>query len=77
MSAEPCVDSLASDLHTAGWSYGHTAYRDTDTGKRVFVADAHKDGQRCVARGDTLVGAYIELQRMTAQVENDVRTGES
>ena len=60
------VDHLIGHMHSAGWSYGHAAYRDTDTGMLVYVADAHKGGQRCVARGETLVGAYIELRSLVA-----------
>lgn len=60
------AETVADDIHAAGWSYGHTAYRDTETGKLVHVADAHKDGQRCVARGDSMLGAYIELRSLVA-----------
>ena len=47
----------------------HTSYTDAETGARVYVADAHKDGQRCVARGETLLTAYLELRGLVAGVD--------
>ena len=47
------VDIIANEIHAAGWSYGHVSYIDRRVGKLVWVADAHKDGQRCVAKGET------------------------
>ena len=67
--SRPCSDIIAEEIHAVGWSYGHTSYTDTETGARVYVADAHKDGQRCVARGETLLTAYLELRGLVAGVD--------
>ena len=37
----------------------------------MHVADAHKDGQKCVAQAETKLTAYMELQAMIGKVEGD------
>ena len=63
------AEIIADEISRAGWSYGHSAYQDTGTGKRVHVADAHKNGQRCVARGERLMTAYLELRSMAGRLD--------
>jgi len=37
----------------------------------VCAADAHKDGQRCVAREETLLTAYMELLTVAARLDTE------
>jgi hypothetical protein len=63
------------DIHTralakACWSYGFTSYVDRD-GRKMIVADAHKDGVRVIAHAECLETALLELwmdaQRVAAK----------
>ena len=49
----------------------------TRTCEVVHAVDAHKDGQRCVARGETLAEVYGELRGMVGKVSVEVSDGES
>ena len=71
MTHQAPQDQILTEIHAAGWSYGHTAYRDKKTGTTVHVADAHKNGQRCVARGDTLLTAYSELRALVVGADKE------
>lgn len=64
----PYTEIIAHALHAAGWSYGDTSYTDTQTGARVYVADAHKERQRCVAKGEDLLTAYVELHQVMERI---------
>ena len=55
--------------NAAGWSYGDTAAVEGET--LIYVADAHKGEQKCVARAETLLTAYVELKAMTARVDGE------
>lgn len=69
--AKSYAEIIADEIHAAGWSYGDTSYFDAEKGCLMHVADAHKDGQRCISRAETLLTAYIELQDMIRKVEED------
>ena len=60
------TDTIAKEIHAAGWSYGDTSEADLITGRVFYIADAHKDGWRCVARAETRQTAYMELRAMVA-----------
>lgn len=45
------AEIIADEIHAAGWSYGHTAYRDKKTETTVYVADAHTRAISGVWRG--------------------------
>lgn len=55
------ADIHARDLANAGWSYGFTSYRTRD-GRKMVVADAHKDGMRYVVHAESLGAAMLELK---------------
>jgi len=65
------VDILVREIKAAGWSFGYTACRDADTGALVHVADAHKAGQRCLARADTELSAFMELRGLVDKAAPD------
>jgi hypothetical protein len=45
------ADIHADTLARAGWSYGFTSYVDRD-GRKMIVADAHKDGVRFIVHAE-------------------------
>ena len=54
---------IADKIAAAGCTYGY--YRAYDNGNRdVWIAEAHKDdGHRYVAKAETLMTAFIELEK--------------
>lgn len=65
---------IADQIAKAGWSYGHCKYlvEDRESGevRVVYVADAHRpDGHRFVSQAETLMTAFIELQKMLRDVD--------
>jgi hypothetical protein len=52
---------IADNLSKAGWSWGCVATVDS-RGRTMFVADAHRDGQRFVVHADEKSTAFIELE---------------
>lgn len=74
---------IADQIAKAGWSYGYNKYLtgDKESGevRVVFVADAHRsDGHRFVSQAETLMTAFIELQKMVRDVgSKDVQPGPS
>ena len=67
------TDIMAKEIHAAVWSYGDVAEADLMTGRLFYIADAHKDGWRCVARAETLQTAYMELREMVATRDKEGR----
>ncbi len=65
------TDIIAKEIHAAGWSYGDVSEVDLWTGRLMFIADAHKDGWRCVARAETRQTAYTELRTMVAERDTE------
>jgi hypothetical protein len=45
----------------AGWSWGCISAVDY-WGRRIFVADAHRDGRRFIVRADEKLVAFLELE---------------
>ena len=64
------TDTISSEIHAAGWSYGHIVYSD-EHGRVTCAADAHRDGERHLARAETLSGAYIKLLSMVSGSEDE------
>jgi hypothetical protein len=65
---------IADQIAKAGWSYGYNKYLtdDKDSGevRVVYVADAHRsDGHRFVSQAETLMTAFIELQKVLRDVD--------
>jgi hypothetical protein len=53
--------SIADKLSKAGWSWGCVSAVDS-RGRTIFVADAHRDGQRFIVRADEELTAFVELE---------------
>jgi hypothetical protein len=53
---------IADNLSKAGWSWGVSS-GFTREGKRIFIADAHKDdGKRYISRADEILTAFLQLE---------------
>ena len=52
---------IAEKLSKAGWSWGCVSAVDS-RGRTIFVADAHRDGQRFIVRADEKLTAFLELE---------------
>jgi len=63
-------DILTDELQDAGWSYGHGAFMDTETGKLLCVADAHKGDMKAKAHGECLQDALLKLRTLTPKMDN-------
>ena len=55
---------MADNLSKAGWSYGYVSAVDHKR-RTIWIAEAHRDGKRFIARGDEILTAFLELQRAT------------
>ena len=53
-----CWEIIAGHLSKAGWWVATVDERR----RRMFVADAHRDGQRSVVRADEKLSAFMELE---------------
>jgi hypothetical protein len=53
---------IADNLSKAGWSWGCVSAIDSN-GRTIWVADAHRGGQRFIVRGDEKLSAFVELER--------------
>jgi hypothetical protein len=51
--------------YAAGWSWGCVSAVDS-SGRTIFVADAHGDGQRFVVRAEEKLTAFVELESQLA-----------
>ena len=60
------------NLSKAGWSWGCVSAIDSE-GRTIFVADAHRDGQRFVVRADEKLTAFVELESATRAAESPSR----
>jgi hypothetical protein len=54
---------IADNLKKAGWSWGCVSALDTQ-GRTIWIADAHRDGNRFVVRADEKLSAFLELERV-------------
>lgn len=62
-------EMIADEIHRSGWSYGYTTTVDMETGRVVWVADAHRsDGQKCVVHAGDILTAFMELQSDTVRI---------
>ena len=58
---------IADRLSKAGWSWGCVSTINS-SGQTIFVADAHRgDGNRFVVHADEMLGAFLELERVTRE----------
>ena len=55
-------ESIADNLHKAGWSLGWVSAIDVE-GQTIWIVDAHGYGNRFIVRADGLLTAFLELQR--------------
>jgi hypothetical protein len=53
---------IADNLSKADWSWGCVSAIDSN-GRKIWIADAHRDGQRFVVRADEKLAAFLELER--------------
>jgi len=55
-------ESIADNLHKAGWSLGWVSAVDFE-GRTIWIVDAHRgDGKRFVVRADEILTAFRELE---------------
>jgi hypothetical protein len=52
---------IADDLSKAEWSWGCVATVDFN-GRTIWIADAHRDGQRLIVHADEKLSAFVELE---------------
>ena len=52
---------IADNLSKAGWNLGWVSAIDS-VGRTIWIADAHRDGQRFIVRADELLTAFLELE---------------
>ena len=52
---------IADNLSKAGWNLGWVSVIDS-VGRTIWIADAHRDGQRFIVRADELLTAFLELE---------------
>jgi hypothetical protein len=58
---------IADNLKKRGWSLGWVSAINSK-GRTIWIADAHRDGQRFIVRADEMLTAFLEL-------ESAIRTG--
>jgi hypothetical protein len=72
LSEALCVDSdweiIADNLSKSGWTWGSVSAVDS-RGRTIFVADAHRDGERFIVRADEKLTAFTELESAIRAVE--------
>jgi hypothetical protein len=51
---------IADNLSKAGWSWGCVSAIDS-RGRKIWIADAHRDNRRFVVRADEKLTAFLEL----------------
>jgi hypothetical protein len=52
---------IADNLSKAGWNWGCVSAIDS-RGRTIWIADAHRDGQRFVVHADEKLTAFLELE---------------
>ena len=57
-----CWEIIADNLKKRGWSYGYVSALDCD-GRALWIADAHRDGQRFTVRADERLTAFVVNRR--------------
>jgi hypothetical protein len=63
---------IAGNLSKAGWSWGCVSAVDLN-GRAIFVADAHRDGQRFVVRADEKLSAFLQLESVIRHCKRRAR----
>ena len=59
-------EAIADNLSKAGWSWGCVSAIDSN-GRTIWIVDAHGYGRRFIVRADTILTAFLELQRAIHQ----------
>jgi hypothetical protein len=54
-------ETIADNLHDAGWSMGWVATVDRE-GRTIWIVDAHGYGKRFIIRADEMLTAFVELE---------------
>jgi hypothetical protein len=55
-------ETIADNLHKAGWSLGWVSALDVQ-GRTIWIVDGHRDdGKRFVVRADEKLTAFMELE---------------
>jgi hypothetical protein len=52
---------IADNLSKSGWSWGCVSAVDCNR-RTIWIADAHRDGQRFMVRADEKLTAFAELE---------------
>jgi hypothetical protein len=52
---------IADNLHKAGWSWGCVSAMDCEE-RTIWIADAHREGERFIVRADEKLTAFLELE---------------
>ena len=55
-------ERVADNLKKSGWRLGWVSAVDSE-GRTIWIVDAHGYGKRFVVRADTMLTAFLELQR--------------
>jgi hypothetical protein len=66
MSSVRYWEIIADTLGKAGWSWGCVSTVDS-RGRTIWIADAHRDGQRFIVHADEKLTAFIELEAACSQ----------
>jgi hypothetical protein len=58
------LHSKWSTIPKAGWSWGCVSATDS-SGRTIWIADSHRDGQRFIVRADEKLTAFLELEAVS------------
>jgi len=61
MGRSNVVYGNSRNLSKAGWSWGCVSAVDSE-GRTIWIADAHRDEKRFIARADEKLTAFLELE---------------
>ena len=64
---------IADNLSKAAWSWGCVSAIDSE-GRRIWIADAHRDGKRFVVRADEKLSAFPELEAAIRNIHAEHNT---
>ena len=62
---------IAGNLKKADWSCGYVSAIDSN-GQTIWIADAHREGQRFVVRADEKLSAFLELELSIRKNSSDM-----
>jgi hypothetical protein len=60
---------IADNLKKRGWSLGYVSAVDS-RGRTIWIADAHRDGKRCVVHADEMLTAFVELESAVREADS-------